>query len=72
MGITKILSALIWLGIAISIDEAFADLTNEMRGAAIRAHRHGPISYKLFTKKLTGQKQLLALLGKAPFLKIRP
>jgi hypothetical protein len=56
MSAFKLVYVVLWLAFAIGIGEVLIDLTNEMRGAAIKAHRKGPISHKLFTEQLTGQK----------------
>jgi len=54
--VIRILNAIIWLALAIGVGESFANLNDEIRGAAIQAHQRGPLSYKLFTEQLTGQK----------------
>ena len=56
MGISKIIYLIIGLALAIGVGEVLVDFTQEMRGAAIAAHKKGPISHKLFTEQLTGQK----------------
>jgi len=52
----KLIYLILWLAFAVGVGEVLIDLTNELRGAAIEAHRRGPISHKLFTEQLTGQK----------------
>ncbi len=54
--VIKFVYAVFWLAIAIGVGDALVDATNLLRSEAIRAHRTGPISYKLFTEQLTGQK----------------
>jgi hypothetical protein len=54
--IIKLIYAIIWLGFAIGVGEVFYDFTASLRTAAIHAHQKGPISYKLYTEQLTGQK----------------
>ena len=56
MSAFKFIYFILWLALAIGVGEVLVDLTHEMRGAAIAAHKKGPISHKLFTKQLTGQK----------------
>jgi hypothetical protein len=56
MAIIKFFYIILWLGLSIGFYEVLRDFTNEMRGAAIHAHQRGPISHKLFTEQLTGQK----------------
>jgi hypothetical protein len=56
MTIIKFFYIILWLGLSIGFFEVLRDFTNEMRGAAIHAHQRGPISHKLFTEQLTGQK----------------
>ncbi|MES2801725.1 MAG: hypothetical protein V4654_04490 [Bdellovibrionota bacterium] len=56
MSAFKFIHFLLWLALAIGVGEVLVTFTNEMRGAAIRAHQRGPISHKLFTEQLTHQK----------------
>ena len=56
MGAAKFIYIILWVALAIGVGEVFVDFTKEMRGAAIKAHIKGPISHKLFTEQLTGQK----------------
>lgn len=52
MSAFKFIYVILWLAFAIGVGEVLVDLTNEMRGAAIQAHKRGPISHSLFTKQL--------------------
>lgn len=52
----KFIYAILWLALTIGAGEVLVNFTQEMRGAAIQAHQRGPISHKLFTEQLTGQK----------------
>ncbi len=54
--ISKLLYFVIWIALGVGFGESLVDLTNSIRGAAIHAHQRGPLSYKLFTEQLTGQK----------------
>lgn len=56
MPIFKLIYLILWLALAIGAGEIIVNFTHEMRGAAIHAHQRGPISHKLFTEQLTGQK----------------
>ena len=56
MGIFKFIYIILWMAFAIGAGEVLVDFTKEMRGAAITAHKKGPISHKLFTEQLTGYK----------------
>lgn len=56
MSAIKFIHFILWLAFAIGVGEALVGLTHELRGAAIKAHRKGPISHKLFTEQLTGKK----------------
>ncbi len=44
--ITKFIYAIIWFAFAIGIGKALWDFTQEMRGAAVKAYKKGPISHK--------------------------
>lgn len=52
----KLIYLILWLAFSIGVGEVLIELTHEMRSAAIEVHRRGPISHKLFTEQLTGQK----------------
>jgi hypothetical protein len=56
MSVARFIYAIIWLAFAIGIGEVLWDFTQEIRGAAVKAYQKGPISHKLFTEQLTGQK----------------
>lgn len=56
MSFFKIISIIFWLAFTLGTGEVLFDLVQEMRGAAVSAHNKGPISHKLFTEQLTGQK----------------
>ncbi len=56
MSTFKFIYVILWLAFAIGVGEILVDLTHEMRGAAIAAHKKGPISHKLFTEQLTRLK----------------
>ncbi len=56
MSVIKLIHFAIWLALTIGVGGVLVDFTKELRGAAIEAHRRGPISHKLFTEQLTGQK----------------
>lgn len=56
MSVIKLIHVVVWLALAIGVGSVLVDFTKELRGAAIEAHRRGPISHKLFTEQLTGQK----------------
>ncbi len=51
----KLVHFILWLALSIGVGEVLVDLTHEMRGAAIKAHKRGPICHSLFTKQLTGR-----------------
>ncbi|MBK9293304.1 MAG: hypothetical protein IPM57_02500 [Oligoflexia bacterium] len=55
-GAIKLIYAIIWFALAVGVGESLVEMTKAMRVAAIKAHQRGPISYKLFTEQLTGQK----------------
>ncbi len=56
MFIARLFYFVLWLAFIAGAGEVLVDLTNELRGAAIKAHGKGPISHSLFTKQLTEKK----------------
>ncbi len=54
MTVFKLIHFIFWLAFSIGVGEVLVNLTTEMRGAAIKAYKRGPISHSLFTKQLTG------------------
>jgi hypothetical protein len=56
MSAFKFIYILLWIALSIGVGEVLVDLTNEIRSTAISAYQRGPISHKLFTEQLTGQK----------------
>lgn len=55
MFIARLFYFVLWLAFIAGAGEVLVDLTNEMRGAAIAAHKRGPISHSLFTRQLTSK-----------------
>ena len=51
----KLVSAIMWLALAIGVGDSLVDVTRAMRGAAISAHQKGPMNYTKFTAQLTGR-----------------
>lgn len=55
MNILKLINVIIWVALTIGAGEILVSFTNEMRGAAVKAHLRGLISHRQFTKQLAGQ-----------------
>jgi hypothetical protein len=53
MFIARLFYFLLFLAFIAGAGEVLVDLTTEMRGTAIAAHKRGPISHSLFTRQLT-------------------
>ncbi len=56
MTLIKLIHITLWLALVIGVGEVSVTFVREMREAAIEVHKKGPISHKLFTEQLTGQK----------------
>ena len=51
----KLIGYILWLAFAVAGIDLLKDMTEVMKGEAIKAYQRGPISHSLFTKQLTSR-----------------